>query len=198
LLLWYRVFFGRVPPRVFFRRQDRVQRVAFLPGPEFHDGVLFHVFNQTLQNLPSQSGSRHFPTTEKNRRLDLVSVVQEAQHMILFGLVIVVVHIDAELYFLHHDFGLVLLGFAFFLFLLVKKFPVVHDAANGRNGGRRDFHQIQVLLTSQFKRVEGSQNTNLLTLIPDNANFPRPDAVICADKTFIDTILRQRTSACSR
>ncbi len=132
-----------------------MQRVAFLPWPEFYDGVLFHVLDQTFQNLPAQTCSRHFAAAEKDRCFDFVAVVQKAQNVVLFGFVIVVVHINAELYFLDHNFGLVLFGFAFLFFLLVEELAIIHDAANGRDRGRRNFHQIQVLLTSQFERVEG-------------------------------------------
>jgi len=132
-----------------------MQRIAFLPRPEFYDGILFHVLNQTFQNLPAQTCSRHFTATEKNCCFDFVAVVEKAQNVVLFGFVIVVVHINAELHFFDYDFGLVLFGFAFLFFLLVEELAIVHDAANGRDRGRRNFHQIQVLLTSQFERVEG-------------------------------------------
>ena len=62
--------------------------------------------------------------------------------MILLRLVIVVVHIDAELDLFYGDRLLVLLGFALFLFLLVKILPVIHDSAYGRLRGGRNLNQV--------------------------------------------------------
>src|ERR1700688_3398555 len=82
---------------VFLRRKNRVQRIAFLPRTELHDAERFHVLNQAFQNLAAQAGARHFAAAEKYRGLHFVSAIQNTQYVILFGLVIVVVHIDAEL-----------------------------------------------------------------------------------------------------
>ncbi len=167
-----------------------MQRVAFLPRTELHDAVRFHVLDQALQNLPAQAGASHFAAAEKNRGLYFVSAIQKAQHMILFGLVIVVVHVDAELDLFYGNRLLMLLGFALFLFLLVEIFPVIHDAANGRLRGGRNLNQVQVLAFGQFQRFEGGHYADLFAFISDHANFAGSNAVIGSDKTFIDTVLR--------
>jgi len=110
--------------------------------------------------------------------------------VILLGLVIVVVHIDAELDLFYGDRLLVLLGFALFLFLLVEILPVVHDAAHGRLRGRRNLNQIQILAFGQFERFERGHYANLFTLVSDHANLASSNAVIGSNKTFIDTVLR--------
>src|ERR1700676_1944378 len=125
----------------FLRRQDRVQRVSFLPRTELHNTVRFHVLDQALQNLPAQTGASHFAAAEKNRGLYFVSAIQKTQYVIFFGLVIVVVHIDAELDLFYRNRFLVFLGFALFLFLLVEIFPVVHDAADRRLRRGRNLNQ---------------------------------------------------------
>src|SRR5437016_1639623 len=78
------------------RRENGVQRVAFLPRPELYDPALADIFNQPLQNLTAQPGARHFSSAEKDRGLYLVTFVQKTQHVVPFGLVVVIVHIDAE------------------------------------------------------------------------------------------------------
>jgi len=113
--------------------------------------------------------------------------------VILFGLVIVVVHIDAELDLFHGNRFLVLLGFALFLFLLVEIFPVIHDAADGRLRGGGNLNQVQILAAGQFQRFKRGHHANLFALVADHANFARPDAVIGSDKTFVDTVLRARS-----
>src|SRR5256886_17650668 len=68
-----------------------------------------------------------------------LSLIQEPQHMIFLGLVVVLVHINAELDFLDRNRLLMFLGLAFFLLLLIQKLAVVHDAAYGRVRSGRDF-----------------------------------------------------------
>ena len=70
--------------------------------------------------LPAKPGAGHFAAAEKDGRLYFVSFIQKTQHVIFLRLVIVVVHIDAELDLFYGDRLLVLLGFALFLFLLVQ------------------------------------------------------------------------------
>src|SRR5580704_1409199 len=86
----------RLLSRIFLWRQDRVQGVAFLAGTKLYDALAFYVFDQTLQNLAAQVSAGHFASAKENRRLYLVAFVQEAQHVILLGLVVMVVHINAE------------------------------------------------------------------------------------------------------
>src|SRR6202022_3714363 len=71
------------------------------------------------------------------------------------------------------------------------EFSVVHDAAYGRSRGGRNLYEVQVLLAGYFERFVGSQNANLLAFIINHADFPRPNALVCADKAFIDTTLRE-------
>src|SRR5262249_5507870 len=127
------------------RRQNQVQRVAFLPRPKFYDPIIRNVFNQALQNFAPQTGAGHFTPAEEDGRFDLVAFFQEAQHVVLLGLVVVLVHVDAEFNFFNGNGLLVFLGLALFLLLLVQEFPVIHDAADGRVRGGRNFNQIQVL-----------------------------------------------------
>jgi len=168
-----------------------VQRVAFLSGAKLYDALFADVFDQAFQDLASQVGARHLTTTEENRGFDFVSLVEKAQHVVLLGFVIVVVHIDAELYFLDHDYFLMFLGLAFLLLLLIEEFPIVHDAAYGRRGRGRNLDQIQVLLAGHFQGFKRPIYADLLAFIINHADFAGSDAVIGADKTFVDTILRQ-------
>ena len=110
--------------------------------------------------------------------------------MILFRIVIVIVHVDTELHFLDRDLVLMLLGFALTLFRLVQVLPVIHDAANRRLRGGRNFYQIEVLFAGHLERFEWRQDPNLIALVIDHANFACADALVGADKAFIDTVLR--------
>jgi hypothetical protein len=82
---------------------------------------------------------------------------------------------------------------ALLLLLLIQEFPIVHDAAYGRDGARRDLDQVQIFFPGHFQRFERWQDTNLLAFVINYADFAGSDTIIRADKTFFDTILRQPT-----
>ena len=178
------LFFSRL---LRIRRQDRVQRVAFLSRTKFNDSAIANIFNQPIQNPSSQAGTRHLASTEEDCGLDLIALIQKAQHVVLLGLVVVIVHVDAKLHFLNCDRLLVLLGFAFLFLLLVQKFPIIHDAANRRLRGGRNLYQIQILFAGHLERFKGRQDSDLLTFVANHANFARPNTIIYADKSLIDT-----------
>src|SRR5581483_10034815 len=131
---------------------------------------------------------------EEYRCLDLVTFVQETQHVIFLGLIVVIIHIDAEFHFLDRNRLLVLLGLALFFFLLVKLLPVIHDAAYRRICGGRNLNQIQILLAGHLERFEGRHDSNLLAFVANYANFAGADALVRANKAFVDTVLRSLAS----
>ena len=71
-------------------RQDQVQRVAFLPRPEFHQSSLVDVFDQTFEDLAAQTLPCHFASAKEDGRFDLIAFIEEAEHVILFGFVVVI------------------------------------------------------------------------------------------------------------
>ena len=167
-----------------------MQSISLLAGTEFYYAVRFYVFDQALQDLAAQAGAGHFASAEEDGCLDLVAFIQKTEYVILFGFVIVVVHVDAELDLFYGDRFLVFLGFALFLFLLVEILPVVHDAAHGRLRGGRNLNQIQILFAGFFDGFVGWHDAKLLPIVINHADFARPNAIVGADKTLIDRILR--------
>ena len=81
-------------------------------------------------------------------------------------------------------------GAAFALFLLVKVLAVIHDAANRRLRRGQNFHQIQGSFAGNLKRIEGGHDTQLVAFVVDHADFADANALIGADRTFIDTAFR--------
>ena len=178
-------------PRLFrIRRQDRVQRIAFLARPKLDNPLIADVLNQPVKNFSSQAGARHLATAEKDCRLDFVTFLQKTQHMVLLGLVVVIVHINAEFHFLDRDRLLVLLGLSLLLLLLIQKLPIIHNAANRRLRGGGYLYQVQISFAGHFQRFVRRQDSDLLALVINHANFACANALICADKTLIDTNLR--------
>src|SRR5258708_29354200 len=110
------------------RRQNQVQGVAFLSWPKLNKTPLIDVFNETFQNLAAQALPRHFASPEEDSGFYLVSFVEEAQHMILFRFVVMVIHVDTKLHFFDRNGLLLFLSFALALFVLVQEFPIIHGA----------------------------------------------------------------------
>ena len=88
-----------------------------------------------------------------------------------------------------------LLGLAFLFFLLIEKFPIVHDAANRRLRGGGNLYQVQILIAGHFERFMRRHDADLLALIANHADFACTDALVCADKTLVDTNLRLLSTA---
>src|SRR5271157_4579002 len=167
--------------------QNQVQRVAFLTWPEFHNRLVAKVGDQSVQNPASQALACHLASAEEDGRLHLVAFGEEAQHVVLLGLVVVIVHVDAELHFLDRDLVLVFLGLALALFLLVQVLPVIHDAAHGRLSVGRDFYQVEGFFAGNLERFVGRHDAKLVAFIVDHAKFTCANTLVGADETFVDT-----------
>jgi hypothetical protein len=166
--------------------QDCMQRIAFHSGTEFDDGAVTDFFEQAFQHLSSQIGMRHFASAEEDSGFYLVSLLEEAQHVILLERVVVLVDVDAELYFLDGDDFLVLLGRALLLFLLVQELAVVLDAADWRGCAGGDFHQIKASFAGNFERFKRLHDAELGSVFADYTDFAGANTLIGADKTLVD------------
>src|SRR5258708_7771815 len=98
-----------------------------------HLTVLRQVFRKPNQQLFPQVGMGDLAPPELYDRLHAIALFQEADGVILFELVVVVVRIGPELqlFDLHHV--LLLLGFVLFLFLLVLIMAGVDALADRRS-----------------------------------------------------------------
>src|ERR1700704_630580 len=110
--------------------------------------------------------------------------------MVPFSDVIVLVHVDAELYFLQDDLLLVLFGRAFLFFLLVEELAVIHDSADRRHRGGRDLYQVKTLFTGLSCRILWRHDAKLFTVRANHAYLACPDALIHLNKAFIYAILQ--------
>ena len=57
----------------------------------------------------------------------------------------------------------------------VAVFAEVHDAADGRHGVGRDFHEVHALVARQIDRVGEGHDSELLALVADDADFAGTD-----------------------
>jgi len=177
--------------RLLGRSQDRVQRVAFHPRTKLHDGAVSDLFQQALEYLSSQIGMGHLAATEEDCRLYFVALIEEAQHVVLFELVVVLVYVNAELHFLDVDDLLVLLGRAFLLFFFVEKLAVILNATDRRIGRRGNLYQVESSFAGNFERLKRLQDAKLGSVFVNHTDFAGANALIGADKTLVDTFLRR-------
>jgi len=179
---------------LLWRREDCVQRISFHPRTEFNDCALADFVQQAFQHLASQIGMGHFAAAEEDGGLNLVALFEEAEYVVLFELVVVLVHVDAELYFLDRDYLLVLLCRALLLFFLVQVLAVILDAADGRIRCGRDLYQVVSTLAGDLEGFKGLHHTKLSAVFVDYTDFAGANSLIGTDstaaKTFIDTFLR--------
>ena len=163
-----------------------MERVPFLPRTELDDRLVAQILDKTIEDLAAEHLAGHFASAEEDGGLDLVAVVEEAQHVVLLGLVIVLVDVDPELDFLDRDDVLVLLRLALLLFLLIKEFAEVHDTDHGGLRGGRDFDQVKGLFAGHLESFVGLHDADLVTFVVDHTHFAGANAVIGANKLLID------------
>jgi hypothetical protein len=110
-----------------------VQNGAFHAWHEFHNSCIADVLDQPIDNGVTQIAVSHLPAAKAQAGLHLVSADEEADRLVLFGLVVVLIHGHGELDLLDRNHLLFLFGGPFALFFLVEETAVVLDAADRGN-----------------------------------------------------------------
>lgn len=128
-----------------------------------------------------------FASTEEHGSFYFVALLEEAHGMILFELVIMFIRVGPELHFLDRDVLLMLSSLMLFLVLLIKILAVIHDPANRRSCGGRDFYQVQSTFFGNLDCGLWGQNPELFILIVYNSNLARTNSVI-DPYIFIDNL----------
>jgi hypothetical protein len=163
---------------------------AFHAWHELDNTCIADVLDQPVDDRVAQLAVGHLTAAEAQASLDLVALGEEANRLILLGLVVVIVHGDGELALLDRDHLLLLLGGAITLFLLVEEAPIVLNAADRGNRVGRDLNQIQAAFTGNPQRLKRRKNSKLFAVFVDDADFARTNFLVDADKglgrTFIE------------
>src|SRR5215831_16154876 len=84
-----------------------------------------------------------FPAPELNDGLDTIALLQEADRVLLFEIVVVIVRIGAELQFLNLDYVLLLAGVMRLLFLLVLIMAEIDGFGDRRNCRWRNQDKVE-------------------------------------------------------
>jgi hypothetical protein len=166
-----------------------VHGIALHARPEFHNPFIADFSHQALQNFSSQILVGHFASAEAQAGLDLVAFPKKPQNMVSFSDVIVLIHIDAELYFFQDDLFLVLFCRPFLLFLLIKELAVIHNPANRGLCSGGDLYQIKSLFPGLSRRILRRHDAKLLAIRANHAYFTCADPLIHLNKAFIYAIL---------
>ena len=179
-------FSGSLEYLRFLRCDDGDQVWSFHPGFVFHRSDFREFFDQSFQKSAPDALMHDLAAPEKDRRFDLVSLLEKAHRVILLELIVMFVRIRPKLNFLNRDVLLMLLRFVLLLVQLVKVLAVIHDPAHGRICSGSNFDQIQTALFSNLQGGLRCENSKLFVVIVDNPNFPGTDSVVHPD-VLIDT-----------
>jgi hypothetical protein len=166
-----------------------VQNGSFHARHELYDACLADILNELVDDGVAQFAVGHLPAAEAEAGLDLVSIDKEANRLILFGLVIMLVDGDRELDLFDDDDFLLLFRSPVALFLLVEVAAVVLYAADRRNRVGRDLYQIEAAFTGNFERLKRRQDAKLFAVFVDDANLARTNFFVDADKRLCGTFV---------
>lgn len=162
------------------RAEDHSHVAAVLLRTVLDVAVLGDLFGQPVEQSVPQLGTRLLATAEHDGDLDLVSLLQEADHVTLFGLVVVIIDLGAELLFLDNSLLLVLPGLAVLLSLFVFVLPVIHDLRDRRLRIRCDLDKVEVGFESDVTGVVSTDNADLLAGRTDQTDLRDTDTLINA------------------
>src|ERR1035441_9908452 len=123
--------------------KNGVQDRAFHARHELDDSRITDVLNKAVDDVVTELAVGHLAAAEAEAGFHLVAIGEEADGLILLGLVVVLVHGHGELDFLDGDNFLLLSGGTLALFLLVEIAAIVLNAADGRDGSGRNFDQVK-------------------------------------------------------
>ena len=162
--------------------KNGVQDRAFHARHELDDSRITDVLNKAVDDVVTELAVGHLAAAEAEAGFHLVAIGEEADGLILLGLVVVLVHGHGELDFLDGDNFLLLSGGTLALFLLVEIAAIVLNAADGRDGSGRNFDQVKAAFAGNLQRLKGRQDAELFAVFVNHANFACANAVVDSDK----------------
>src|SRR5262245_61083756 len=151
----------------------------------FHDAVRLQVSADALEEPDAELLMRHLAAAEAQRYLRLVAFAQEPDQVPELDLVVALVGPWSELHFLDLDLLELELGLVRALCLPVLEFAEVHDPANRGLGERGDLHEIELRRVRTRHRVRNRHDTNLLTVLTNQANLGGGDLAVDSLRSFL-------------
>ena len=162
---------------------------AFHAGHELDHAGVADVLDEAVDDVVAELAVGHLAAAEAEAGLHLVALVEEADGLILLGLVVVLVHRDRELDFLDDDDLLLFARRPLALVFFVEEFAVILNAANRRHGVGRNLHQIETALAGNLEGFKRWKNAELFSIFVNYANFTRAYPIVDADELFRRTLI---------
>ena len=136
------------------------------------------LLTKVLQQIFANGGMGHFTTTETNRDLDAVAVLQELLGILQLDVEVVGVDAGRHTDFLDLDHTLVFLGFLFLLQLLEAELAIIHDLADRGDCIGSNLDQVQILFICHSLCIGRRHDAQLGTVVANNPNFLISDLLI--------------------
>jgi hypothetical protein len=174
---------------LFGGSNDGVEDGAFHAGHELHNTGFSNVLDEAVDDGVAEFAVGHLAAAETQTCLDLVTFGEEANGLVLLGLVVVLVDGDGELDFLDDDDLLLLAGGAFALVFLVEEASVVLDTADGWDGIGGDFDEVEPALLGDSQSLVGRKNAELFSIFINDTDFARTDFFVDANKLTGRTLI---------
>ena len=162
------------------RTEDHDHVAAVLLGRRLDEAELLDVVGEPLEQAQPQLGAVLLTTTEHDRDLHLVALLQEPHDVTLLGLVVVRVDLRAELHLLDDHVGLVPARLTGLLGVLVLELPVVHELADRRSRHGGDLDEVEVGLLREPEGVLDADDADGLAVGADEPDLGYPDPVVDA------------------
>jgi len=181
-------FCGLGPGRCWFgfawllrqRRQDDRHGLSFHEGRPLDGSHVLQIGDDLLQDFATKIGMGNLSTTEYDRDLHLIPVIQEFGDGAGLELQIVVIDLWPQAHSLELRELLVALGLALLASLLILELAIVKYATHRRYSPWRHFHQVHSRVTCLPQCVVYSHNALLLAFRPDEAHLAGTNALVDA------------------
>lgn len=178
--------------------EDNAGLLAHPAGCLFNLGNIAKFVGNKAEVVQTQFLVRDFAAFELLGDHDLVAVDQESAGLIHthHDVVRIDLHATPQAYFLHFSrFGggavttLLLLQFVLVL-------AIVHDLTDRWTSVRHDLNEIQALLNGHAQSIVGFNDTYLLAICPDEADWRNSDHVVYAGALYLRAAITAETSKC--
>src|SRR6185369_4906103 len=163
---------------------DRLRRNQQGHGARLHRRTLLHVgdvldLGDDVLELHLRALRMHdFAATEAAGDLHLVAGLDEAADRSDFDLDVVIVRLGADLDLFDLDDGLLALGFALLLLLLVLVFAEVEDLAHGRIALGIDLHEVEAHFAGAAQRLVSRQDSQIRAVLRHDAHLGYANPVV--------------------
>jgi len=134
-------------------------------------GKLSAARTEGAQQLLTDVCMRHFTTTKAHSDLNPVALTQELHCVLELDIEVIGVDAGRHTNLLYLDNMLIFPGFFFFFKLIKAKFAVIHNFADRRHSGWRNFYEVKTLFFCQLQCRVGGHDSKHGSVISNDSDF---------------------------